>query len=919
MGRIQSSVGLISGTDIAGVVDQLVAISAQPRDRLVARTELLQRQQGSIAELTALVIGVQLAGNRLASPASFRSRSVESSNAAAVSAAAGSGADVGQYVVRTLQTAATHSIRSVQRIADVDQPLGYEGTLRIRPAGGFLDESALLSELNGGRGVQAGVIRITDRAGKSAEIDTSQARTIDDLLSAINDANIDVRATTTGNAITLTDDSGQTASNLRVEQLGDAETAADLGLWGIDSASNTVTGIELELPAGVSALRGVALTELAGGGALGPLTNLDITLADGSSASIDLSAAETTADVIDAINNSGLSVIARLNDARNGFQIRDVSGGGGNLVVSSADETAARLGIEADTTDDIVVGENLYRQSVTLETKLADLNGGDGVGKGTFTITDSSGQIGVVNLALDQIETVGQLIEKINELDISVTAALNETGDGIAVIDNAAGSAALVIEDTGGGLSAQQLGLAGTASEQSFGGETVSAVVGTQAARIEITADDTLTTIVEKINESGRYATAGIEPNEDGSFSLRIRGAKGGEQGRIAVNTDGFDLDLRTETTGRDARIAVSSDGGIERFQSSSDGVFDLSQQAGTNRITAGTRLSEIGGPAEGSFTITDSSGNVGAVNIRVDQLETVGQLIDRINSLGIGVTAAINESGNGIQVVDTAGGTGTLSIEDFGASSAAASLNIAGEAKEVSIDGQIVSAVVGSSSFAGTSGGGLVLTLKELADAPITVSVGEDISSVTANAQSLVNQYNLLVDKLDSLTQFNADTNEVGLLFGSNEALRVRSGFSRLLSGRISSAGKITSIGQVGLRLNEQGKLELQRGKLESALAENPSDVENFFTTEAAGLVDRLSDLADRLAGDGNSLLLGRTETLSSQVLANNDRIEAMNLRLDRERERLLAQFVAMEAAIARIQSNQAAIDSIQPITIPS
>jgi len=919
MGRIQSSVGLISGTDIAGVVDQLVSVSAQPRDRLVARTELLQRQQGSIAELTALVIGVQLAGNKLTSASSFRARTADSSDAAAISAAAGAGADVGQYVVRTLQTAATHSIRSLQRVDAVDEALGYEGTLSIRPEGGFLDESAVLADLNGGRGVQAGVIRITDRSGAAAEIDTAEARTIDDLLTAINDAAIDVRATTTGNAITLTDHSDQTASNLIVEQLGDAETAADLGLWGINTASNSATGVELELPDGTSALRGVALSQLNGGAGLGALSNLDITLADGSSASVDLSAAETTSDVIDAINNSGLSVIARLNDARNGFQIRDVSGGGGNVSISSADDTAASLGIEASTTDAFIVGKNLYRQSVTADTLLADLNGGDGIGKGTFTITDSDGEIGVINVALDQIETVGELIDKINELDISVTASLNETGDGIAVIDDAAGSGELVIEDTGSGLSAEKLGIAGTATDQTFGGQTVSALIGTQADRLAVTADDSLTSIVEKINESGRYGTAAVEQNEDGTFSLRVRGARGGEQGRIAVNSTGFDFDLRTETTGRDARIAVSADGGIERFHRSSDGVFDLNEQAGTAGITATTLLSEIGGPANGSFTITDSSGDIGAVNITVDQIETVGELVDRINDLGIGVTASINEEGDGIQVIDTADGEQTLTIEDIGAGVTAASLNIAGEAKAREINGQTVSALVGSSSFAGTSGGGLVLTLKELSDAPITVTVGEDTSSVTSAAQSLVNQYNLLVDKLDTLTQFNADTNEVGLLFGSNEALRVRSGFSRLLTGRINSAGNLSSIGQVGLRLNDQGKMELDQGKLEAALAENPSDVENFFTTESTGLAHRLSDLADRLAGEENSLLLGRTETLGSQVLANNDRIESMNQRLDRERERLLAQFFAMEEAIAKIQSNQAAIDSIQPITIPA
>jgi len=255
MGRIQSSIGLVTGTDIGSIVDQLIQISAQPRDRLIARTNLLQQQQGSIAELTALVIGVQLAGNRLNSASSFRARAAESSNSDALSVTAGSNAAPGEYVVRTLQSAATQSIRSLQRFDSASEPLGISGTLSIRSDGGFLDESATLTDLNDGRGVEAGVIRITDRAGDSAEIDLAEARSIDDVLELINDAEIGIRATTTGNAITLTDTTGEASSNLIVEQLGSAETTADLGLFGIDSSSNSVTGIELELTAGTGVLR----------------------------------------------------------------------------------------------------------------------------------------------------------------------------------------------------------------------------------------------------------------------------------------------------------------------------------------------------------------------------------------------------------------------------------------------------------------------------------------------------------------------------------------------------------------------------------------------------------------------------------------------------------------------------------------
>lgn len=918
MGRIQSSIGLITGTDIVGTVDQLIAISARPRDRLLARTETLQKEQQAIAELTASVIGVQLAGNQLGTASLFRSKKAESSNSEAVSVEAGNAAVAGTHQVRTLQTAATHSIGSLQRFSALDQPLGYEGEIRLQPAGGFIDGAASLASLNGGRGVEPGVIRITDRSGRAAEIDLTSARDINEVIDQINAASIDVRATTLGDSIQLIDQSGSTLSNLKVEQVGPGETAADLGLWGINVAGSVVTGADLQPTSGV--LRGVSLSELNGGSGLGPLSTVSITLSDGSSAAVDLSGATTTGEIIDAIAASGLNLIVGLNDARNGFRIRDVSGGAGSLTISSSDGTASAIGLEGTTAGDILVGQNLNRKVVSEATLLSTLNQGIGINGGSFTIRDSAGALGAVNLTVQGIKTVGELINAINDLGIGVTAQINDAGDGITVVDTAGGAAAMTIEDTGSGTAAKSLGIAGTATSQVVAGNTVSALVGTQAGVIQVEAGDTLATLAEKINESGRYGEASVQSHEDGSFSLRIRSNQAGEAGRIGINTSGFDLDFRTDVRGRDAVIAVSTDGGIERILSSADGVFEIGDAAG-ERITTATLLDEIASDADrGSFTITDSSGAVRAINTVVDQIQTVGDLITAINALGIGVQASINDAGTGIAVVDTASGGGQLKIEDSGNGAVASSLGIAGTATTQTVAGATVSALVGPSvESASEENSGLVLTLKQLSETPITIQVREDSEAAISATKAFVDQYNLLIEKLDSLTFFNPDTEEVGLLFGSSEALRIENGYSRLLSGRIIGAGDLRSIGQVGLSFNEDGKLDFDEDKLTSTLSSSRGDVEEFFTTAETGLADRLSKLADRIAGVGNGMLLNRGETLSSQIEFNNTRIETLNERLEKERERLLRQFYATEEAIAKIQSNQVALEQIRPVSIPT
>ncbi|KAA1259364.1 Flagellar hook-associated protein 2 [Rubripirellula obstinata] len=1033
MGRIQSSIGLITGTDIAGTVDQLMAINAQPRDRLLSRTQTLQAEQRSIDELTASVIGVQFSGAQLSNLSTFRSKSAASSDSDALSVLAGSKATAATHDVRTIQTAATHTVRSRAQFDSDSEALGLTGTIKITPDG-FLDQSASLSSLNNGRGVDAGKIRITDRSGSSADIDLSSAQTIDDVITAINDADIDVAATTVGGKLQLTDQTGSTSSNLVVEQLGNDETAADLGLWGIDVAADTATGFNLTFnvdadtdlsqlrqgkgvrlddgndlsiklsdgssldvdfgdfggaeqptiqdvvdalnavdPAKISAsftskgievvdlttgteafsisdatdskaasdlglvgstssgdtitaefeaevLRGTSIEKLSGGSGLTGLTTLDVTTADGSSAAIDLSSATNTAEIIDAINQSGLDIIARLNDSGTGLRLRDVSGGTGNFVISSADDTADSLGVAANTENDIVVGTNLNKQTVNRDTLLSSLRGGIGVDDGSFTITDSDGGVAAINIAADGITSVGGLIDKINGLGIDVTASLSESGDGITLVDNAGGTDTLKVSDSGNGTTASDLGIAGEATDQTINGATVSALAGTQADVIQIEATDSLASIVEKLNASENYATAAVELNNDGSYGLRVRSNKGGAAGRFGLLVNGFDLQIDTTAQAQDAKIAVSTDGGSERLLSSSDGVFDLNDsEASTATVTSSTKLSDFAsGAASGSFLVTDSAGTVSAINVTVQGIETVGELVQAFNDLGIGIEASVNEDGTGISIVDTAGGSEKLTITDVGNGIAASSLGIAGEADDETIAGETVQALNGTGqSNEEDDATGLTFTLKELSSETISVTVTEDSSKITAAAKTFVDQYNNLVDKLESLTFFNADSNEVGLLFGSSEAQRIRSGYSRLLSGAISGAGNIKTIGQVGMRFNDEGKLDLDSSRLASAVEDSREDVESFFTTQDNGLADRLDSLAESIAGVDSGLLLNRRQTLTTQVERNNDRIETLNSRLEDQRERLLISFFQTEEAISKIQSNSSAIEQIQRISL--
>jgi flagellar hook-associated protein 2 len=432
---------------------------------------------------------------------------------------------------------------------------------------------------------------------------------------------------------------------------------------------------------------------------------------------------------------------------------------------------------------------SLNLQVIGAGTKLASLNNGEGVGSGSFLITDSAGNFGAVNLTVAGATTIGDVINEINSLSIQVEARINDTGDGILLVDQAGGTQTLTVADVGNGRVAERLKLAGTAVEVDIEGTPTQVIDGSTAIEVDIDDDDTLADMVEKINELGAGVTAGVISTGIGDNPHR--------------------LSLLSEVPGRAGALLVESSNDSLKFQ---------------EVVAAQDSLLLFGSPdSQGAGVLLSSNSN------------TFEEVVP-------GLTATIN----------------------------------------------------------GTS------------QQAVNVSVTGSDKSLVSGVTQLVSAYNRLRDKLTESTFFNAAENTTGVLFGSNEALRVDSDMSRLFSGRIAGVGELQSLESVGIRLGENGKLTLDQEQLQAAFAENPQAVRELFVTEELGFVDRLDKVVEALAGEENSLLVNRSRTLNNKTESNADRIAFFNERLSRQRERLLLEFFRLEQTIGKMQT---AIDSIGQI----
>lgn len=911
MGRIQSNVGLATGFPIQSTVDQLVALSSRPRDLLVSRNTSLQEHQLALTEISGLVLGVQTALTRLDSEQPFHEKTVSSQDATLLDATISGDPIPGGYQFTPVRQAQSHRLIS-SGFAAIDEPIG-EGTVSLG-FGGFVDEGVLLDDLNGGDGVRRGRLRITDRSGASQVIDLRFALTVDDVLDAINNSDaINVTAETDGDAFRIIDHTGQEVANLMVQAFGADATAADLGLADIDVSDRQATGhdvlslhdrarlaalndgngvalrreqpdlaitfrdgtatLQLDLDPDGTATIGdlvdavnaadparlqaqlsddgdrLVLTDLtAGAGTFsvssteggraaedlgltgtavdGEITGrrlqagLKTTLIDrlgggaglelgllhmqdrtGSVATIVLAGAETLDDVINEINHAGIGLTAEINHERNGILVTDTTAGTRDLRIANVGgtHTADALGITTDQATSFVNGASLNRQTVSHNTALDALHGGQGIPSGSFLITDSAGESSAINLTVLDAETVGDVIDAVNQLGIGVTASINDTGDGIRLTDTAAGSGTLMVEDVGRGLAAASLRIAGEATTVDIEGTPTQIIDGATTATIDITAEDTLEDLVEKINALGAGVKASVLNVGSGAtpYRLSLVSEATGRSSQMMIDADQIDMDLQEISTGQDGLLLL--------------GTAD----------------------SQGAGILLSSPTN------------TFDQVID-----------------------------------------------------------------------------GLELSLNGTSVDPVTIEVSTTDEKAISALDGLVKKYNALRDRLDELTFFDDVENTTGILFGTSEALRIESGFTQLLSGRFSGVGSVKWLEELGISLTGDGHLSFDEGAYQSAFAEDPEAVEELFTHEDLGVVAKFTALIDRLTGEQSSLLTARTDALQQTIDNNFSRIEGMNERLERERNRLLMQFIAMEEAVAKMQNDLnavSAISALPPLTISS
>lgn len=230
----------------------------------------------------------------------------------------------------------------------------------------------------------------------------------------------------------------------------------------------------------------------------------------------------------------------------------------------------------------------------------------------------------------------------------------------------------------------------------------------------------------------------------------------------------------------------------------------------------------------------------------------TLQGIADEINSADIGATAGVIDTGNGYRLVLSAEETGVDNAISISVSDDDGDDTDASGLSQFSFDGttnNLTETVAAQDAVVQVNGISITrptntienvidgVTLEVKAEgATSTVNVTQDSGAVAERVQAFVDKYNSLQQAIKSLSGYNAELEQGGLLSGDATVRNVQNQLRNLLTRVVPGleGAAVRSLADVGITTDhETGNLEFDHEKFQEQLAKNPNDVTALFAEQ--------------------------------------------------------------------------------------
>ena len=519
-------------------------------------------------------------------------------------------------------------------------------------------------------------------------------------------------------------------------------------------------------------------------------------------------------------------------------------------------------------------------------------------------INQKNAAFGNIKTQLTALQTSVQALKDSTLFD-SRAAQSSDTTAGTAIAINGAAIGSYTFNITQLATSSQIAGTANVASPLSptndvstltlaSAGFPVAVTPGTftvNGRQVTIATTDTLQSVFDKIaTATGNAVTAGYDPGSD----------------EIVLSSSGeIVLGSATDTSDflQAARLYNNGTGSV----SSSQALGSVLLSGPLTSAHLATAISD-GGSGAGEFRINGVSI---AFNASTD---SIGDVINRINTSSAGVTASYDAINDRFALTSKVAGDMGIGVEDVTGNFLAATGLAAGTLNHGK---NLIYTVNGSTPIVNTSNtitettsgiAGLSVTaLKE--NTPFTVTVGSDTAKIKTAIQGFVTAYNNVQSLIDTQTASSTDAKGVvtaGILAGDSDADQIASTLRHtvytLLGGLSGTLKHLADLGIVS-NGNDNTLALSDTDALDSQLANNLDGVKQFFSDATNGLAVSLDNFITKTIGDDGTLV-SHQNSLTKQSADIDAQIAKMEQAISDDKDRMTAEFVAMETAQQQINA---------------
>ena len=375
-----------------------------------------------------------------------------------------------------------------------------------------------------------------------------------------------------------------------------------------------------------------------------------------------------------------------------------------------------------------------------------------------------------------------------------------------------------------------------------------------------------------------------------------------------------------TSTTAASYTVEVQR---LASAQSNSTGVY----ASADSLVGEGTLHIELGTWSADQSSFTPQAGT-SVVDIPVGPpAESLAQLRDKINASGAGIVASVLTDASGARLVLRSASTGEMNgfrigVDDSDGNNADG-VGLSALAFDPSAGILTMAQALAASNAAATLNGlsissasntlsnvldGLTLTLGKVTSAPVTVQASSDTASIRKALDTFVSAYNSLNALIVEQTKYDSGSKTGGALQGDSVAVSIRAQMRNLVGGNGGASSMFSRLADVGFDVKTDGSIALDETKLSNGLA-NLDEMKKLFanvdtaTASNNGIAVQLRTLADQMLSIDGSVST-RQQGLQKRIDLNEDRQEQLEDRITLYEKRLRAQYTALDAQMATLNS---------------